>query len=121
MIYGAVFNSDASIVLTFGRSKLAWLWDAATSRPLGEPFSHDGEIFDAVFLPGRPVIATASRDATARLWSVPTPRPGTAVRLSEEMTVLTGMELGSDDVVRVLDVSAWKQRRDALKDRAGAQ
>ena len=62
MIYGAVFNSDASMVLTFGRSKSARLWDAATSRPLGEPFSHDQEIFAAAFLPGRPVIATASRD-----------------------------------------------------------
>jgi eukaryotic-like serine/threonine-protein kinase len=115
MIYGAVFNSDASIVLTFGRGKAAWLWDAATSRPLGEPFVHDQEIFDAVFLHGRPVIATASRDRTARLWSVPSPMPGTAERIKEEMTVRTGMELGNDDVTRLLDVSEWKQRRGALE------
>jgi eukaryotic-like serine/threonine-protein kinase len=115
MIYGALFNADASMVLTFGRSKSARLWDAATSRPLGEPFSHDQEIYAAAFLHGRPVIATASRDRTARLWSVPSPMQGTAERIHEEMTVLTGMELGNDDVVRLLDVSAWKKRRDALR------
>jgi WD40 repeat protein len=115
MIYGAVFSSKASRVRTFGRSRSAWIWDAASSRPLGKPLSHDQEIFDAVFLPGRHVAATASRDKTARLWSVRAALPGSAERLNEEMTVLTGMELGSDDVVRVLDVSAWKQRRDALK------
>ena len=103
------------MVLTFGRSKSARLWDAATSRPLGEPFSHDQEIYAAVFLRGRPVIATASRDRTARLWSVPSPMPGTARRIHEEMTVLTGMELGNDDVVRLLDAPTWKKRRDALR------
>lgn len=115
MIYGAVFNSDASIVLTFGRGKAAWLWDAATSRPLGEPFLHDQEVYDAAFLHGRPEIATASRDRTARLWSVPSPMPGTAERINEELTVLTGMELGNDDVARLLDVSEWKRRRGALE------
>jgi hypothetical protein len=102
-------------VLTFGRGKAAWLWDAATSRPFGEPFMHDQEIFDAVLLQGRPVIATASRDRTARLWSAPSPMPGTAERIKEEMTVRTGMELGNDDVARLLDVSEWKQRRGALE------
>jgi WD40 repeat protein/serine/threonine protein kinase len=115
MLYGAVFNHDASRVLTFGRSRSALLWDAATSRPLGPPMSHNEEIFDAAFIPGRPVIATASRDRTARLWSVPSPMRGTAARLTEEMTVLTGMELGTDDVARVLDVPAWKDRRIELE------
>jgi eukaryotic-like serine/threonine-protein kinase len=115
MIYGAVFSRDASMVLTFGRARSAWLWDATSSRPLGEPFSHDHEILAADFLPGRPVIATASRDRTVRLWSVPSPMLGTPTRLSEEMTVLTGVDLGRDDVVRVLDVPTWQQRHEALK------
>jgi WD40 repeat protein len=115
MIYGAAFSQDGSLVLTFGRSRSARLWDPATSRPLGEPFAHDQEIFDAAFLPGRPVVATASRDGTARLWSIPSPMAGTPARLSEEMTVLTGMELGSDDTIHLLDIATWKQRRAELK------
>jgi WD40 repeat protein/serine/threonine protein kinase len=114
MIYGATFSGDAAMVLTFGRSRSARLWDATTSRPLGEPLKHDDEIFDAAFLPGRPVIATASADGTARLWSIPSPMLGTPERLDEEMTVLTGMELGSDDIIRLLDVPTWKRRRAAL-------
>ena len=31
------------------------------------------------------------------------------------MTVLTGMELGSDDVVRLVEVPAWRKRLAALK------
>jgi len=120
MLYGAEFNHDASIVLTFGRSWSARLWDAASSRPLGEWLAHDGEIDDAVFLAGRPVVATASRDKTARLWSVPAPFTGSADQVAEQMSVLTGMELGEGDVVRVLDVSAWKSQRDAIQPTAGA-
>jgi WD40 repeat protein/serine/threonine protein kinase len=116
MIYGALFSSDASMVLTFGRSRKAWLWDAASSRPVGEPLLHESEIFDAAFLSDRPVVATASRDGTVRLWSVPSAIAGASDRLAEEFTVLTGMKLGTDDVVRVLDVSDWKRKRDAFND-----
>jgi hypothetical protein len=31
-----------------------------------------------------------------------------------ETSVLTGMELGDDDIVRLLDVSTWRSRRSAL-------
>jgi eukaryotic-like serine/threonine-protein kinase len=119
MIYGALFSSDASMVLTFGRSRKAWLWDAASSRPVGEPLLHESEIFDAAFLPDRPVVATASRDSTVRLWSVPSAIAGEPDRLAEEITVMTGMELGSDDVVRVLDVPDWKRKRDAFNSKTG--
>jgi hypothetical protein len=40
--------------------------------------------------------------------SVPFPIAGAPDRVAEEITVLTGMELGSDDVVRVLDFRDWK-------------
>ena len=106
-------------MLTFGRSHTARLWDATSSRPLGDWLSHADEIDEAVFLAGRPVIATVSRDHTARLWAVPAPSSGTANEVAERISVLTGMELGSDDIVRVLDVSSWKSHRDAVE-RTGA-
>ena len=62
------------------------------------------------------MIATASRDRTARLWSVPSPMPGTAGRIHEEMTVLTGMELGTDDVVRLLDVAGVEAKARCLEE-----
>jgi WD40 repeat protein len=115
MVYDPKFNHNASIVLTFGRSRTARLWDATSSRPLGEPFVHEGEIDDGAFLGQRPVVATISRDKTARLWSVPDRLSGKADDVTRQMSVLTGMELGADDVARVLDVSAWKSQRDAFQ------
>ena len=120
MLRGALFNDDASVVLTFGRSGVARFWDAATARPLGAPMSHPDEIDEALFLPGRPVAATTCRDGNVRLWEIPTPLTGPADRIAEQMVVLTGMELGPDDVVRVLDVTTWKTRRDALERAGGA-
>jgi eukaryotic-like serine/threonine-protein kinase len=114
MLYGAIFNDDASIVATFGRSTAAKLWDAATSRQLGDSLAHGNEVNAAQFLADREAIVTVSQDRTARVWSVPRALSGAPERISRKLTVLTGMELGDDDVVRVLDVSAWKSRRDAL-------
>jgi WD40 repeat protein/serine/threonine protein kinase len=119
MIYGAFFSADASIVLTFSRKGSARLWDAASSRPLGQPLSHQGQIESCTFLPGRSTIATIARDRTARLWTVPAPLAGDPQRIADQMSVLTGMELGDDDVVRVLDFSAWKSRRAAIAKSGG--
>jgi hypothetical protein len=47
---------------------------------------------------------------------VPSALAGAPDRLAEEITVRTGMELGSDDDVRVLDVADWKRKREALSD-----
>ena len=74
MVYDAVWSDDSSRVLTYGRSGSARLWDAASSRLLGERLSHGDRVDGAVFLPGRPVVATCSRDGTARLWTMP-PNP----------------------------------------------
>jgi WD40 repeat protein/serine/threonine protein kinase len=117
MVYGALFSPEGSKVLTYGRSDSARLWDAATSRPLGNRFVHADEIDDATFLPGRSVVATASRDKTVRLWGLPSPMAGSADQVAVRTTVLTGMELGGDDVVRVLDAPIWKSRRDAINRR----
>jgi WD40 repeat protein/serine/threonine protein kinase len=122
MVYGAIFNSDASIVATFGRSPAAKLWDAATSRRLGEAFTHKNEMSGAAFLAGRGTIVTISRDRAARVWSVPGALAGATQLISRRLTVLTGLELGDDDVVRVLDVSAWRSRHaDLTNDEATEQ
>jgi WD40 repeat protein/serine/threonine protein kinase len=115
LVYNAIFNDDASLVLTHGRSGTARLWDAASARPVGPGFSCGDQIDAAAFLAGRPVVAIASRDRFARLWSVPTPMTGDPGRIAERTTVITGMDLGEHDDVRLLDVSDWTSRRDALE------
>jgi WD40 repeat protein len=115
MVYDAVWSGDSSVVLSYGRSGSARLWNAATSRPLGERLSHRDRVDGPIFLPGRPAVATCSRDGAARLWTVPEPISTPADQAVLETIVTTGMELGDDDIVRLLDVSAWRSRRDALE------
>ncbi len=91
------------------------MWDAASSRVLGEPMSHAGRIDGAVFLAGRPVVATCSRDGTARLWTVPAASSAPAGQVALETSVMTGMELGADDLVKLLDVSTWRTKRGELE------
>ena len=115
MIYGAWFSPDGSMVLTHGRSPEGRLWDASTSRPLGVPLRHLGSIYRAAFVPARPLIATASADATARLWNVPKVLTGPADELAEQTNLTTGMELGEDNVVRIMDAAAWNARYAAMQ------
>ena len=115
MVYDAVWSDDSSRVLTYGRSDSAKLWDAASSRVLGEPMSHGGRINGAVFLPGRAVVATCSRDGTAKLWTTPAISSAPAEQITVEASVMTGLELGADDLVKLLDVATWRSRRDELE------
>ena len=115
LVYDAVWSDDSTRVLTFGRSDSARLWDAASSRVLGEPMTHTERIDGAVFLAGRPVVATCSRDGTARLWTMPAIGSVPAEQVALETSVMTGMELGADDLVKLLDVATWRSRRRALE------
>jgi WD40 repeat protein/serine/threonine protein kinase len=115
LVYDAVWSDDSSVVLTYGRSTSARLWNAAGSRPLGERLSHRVRVDGAIFVPGRPIVATCSRDKTVRLWAVPEPMNTSAQEVARETSVLTGMELGDDDILRLLDVPTWRSRRRALE------
>ena len=46
---------------------------------------------------------------------MPEPLTTAANEAAIETSVMTGMELGEDDLVRLLDVSNWQSRRDALE------
>jgi eukaryotic-like serine/threonine-protein kinase len=120
MIYNAIFNNTASMVLTHGRSGVARLWDAASARPIGQRFTCGNQIDAAAFLTGRSVVAVASRDGFARLWSVPAPMMGDPGRIAAQTAVITGTDLGDLDVVRLLDASQWRSRREVLEPGQGS-
>ena len=71
----------------------------------------------ALWISGRPLVATCSRDGTARLWTVPASNVVDAEQAVLEASVVTGMELGDDDLLKLLDVSTWRSRRDELLSR----
>ena len=116
MVYDAVWSDDSSVVLTYGRSGSARLWDAASSRPARRAA--------VAPRPGRrsglPARQARCRHLLARRHGQALDRrPSRSARSAEqaalETNVMTGMELGDDDIVRLLDVSTWRSRRDALE------
>ncbi|WP_217236339.1 WD40 repeat domain-containing protein [Streptomyces sp. AC555_RSS877] len=61
------------VVVTAGRDKTVRVWDLATGRPVGEPFTNGGVATGVV--EGRSVAVTGSRDGTVRVWDLATGRP----------------------------------------------
>jgi eukaryotic-like serine/threonine-protein kinase len=67
------FSPDGTTIATASLGG-ARLWDAATGKLLGEPFTN-GWVNSVSFSPDGTKIATASADNTARLWDVATRKP----------------------------------------------
>jgi WD40 repeat protein len=108
------FSPDGKTILTGSADKTARLWDAATGLPIGKPFEHSGEVEAAAFSPDGKTAVTGSYDGTARLWETAPQLPDDLPRLAAWVEAVTGLELDEHGAVRILDDSAWRQRRDQL-------
>ena len=64
----ASFSPDGRWVVTASEDHTARVWEAATSKAVGQPLRHDGRVNSAVFSPDGKWVVTASEDSTARLW-----------------------------------------------------
>jgi WD40 repeat protein len=106
----ATFSPDGKTVLTTSEDNTARLWEAATGDPLGPAVPN---VSDALFSPDGKTVLIGHQN-TARLWQPTTPIEGDAARVTLWTQVITGMELDSDDVLRVLDAKTWEQRRRRL-------
>ena len=119
---GTAFSPDGTTVLTGSEDGTARLWDASTGQPIGPPFRHGGplRLGSVAFSPDGRTALTGSLDQTARFWPLPEPIPGDVGRVRLWASVLTGLELDDDQVVRVLDARAWQERRQRLEERGGS-
>jgi WD40 repeat protein len=81
---------------------------------------HQGRVRAVAFSPDGKRIITGCGDNTARLWELPEPAEGDVERIRLWVQVLTGMELGSDEVIRILDARAWRERQQRLAGLDGA-
>jgi WD40 repeat protein len=91
-----------------------------TQRPIGMPFRHESTVYAAAFSPAGKTVLSGSHDGTARFWPVPSAVEGETERVGLWAQVVTGAELDESDVVHVLDVATWNERRKRLESLGGS-
>ncbi|REJ73311.1 MAG: hypothetical protein DWQ29_19190 [Planctomycetota bacterium] len=113
------FHPELPIVLTGTMGGAAQIWDAETRRRVGVRFEHDGALHQAVFLPGRAAFAVGSSDGGIYIDELPQDVAGTREQLLAWTQVMTGMELDTHGVARLLGGQEWTERLKTLKESGG--
>jgi WD40 repeat protein/tRNA A-37 threonylcarbamoyl transferase component Bud32 len=74
-ILDLAFSPDGASFATASKDGTARLWETATSRPIGEPMRHQGEVRALAFSPDGARLITGSQDESAHVWDARTARP----------------------------------------------
>jgi tetratricopeptide (TPR) repeat protein len=110
-VLAVAYSADGRSILTGSADKTARLWDARTGRPLALPWRHPRSVNAVALSPDGWVVLTGSEDRAARLWRAPRPWPGPIFRLRRQVEINCGLELGRQELIKVLDAAAWQARR----------
>ncbi len=121
-VLSVAFSPDGQSILTASQDATTRQWDAATGRPIGPPMSDPSSAefwarHVAFSADGR-LMLESLRDS-ARLWDAPLPLPADVPRLAAWVESATGLELDERGSIRVLDRSAWLERRQRLETLGG--
>ena len=71
-VWAVAFSPDGKTLLTGSEDGVARLWDAESSRPLGQPMRHERSVTALAFSRDGKRLVTGSHDGTARLWDAET-------------------------------------------------
>jgi WD40 repeat protein/serine/threonine protein kinase len=71
-VWHAEFSADGKRIVTASNDNTAIIWDAATTKMVGEPLQHKGGVMHAAFSPDGKQVVTASWDKTAAVWDAQT-------------------------------------------------
>jgi WD40 repeat protein len=111
-VQAVAVSSDRQLVLTGGQDGDVRCWDAVTGKPIGPAAHHPGPVRAIVLAPdGSRFVTSSGSYREVMRWDVPPPLGGSADQVASWVRLLTGLELGPDDVVRMLDAGTWQQLR----------
>jgi WD40 repeat protein/serine/threonine protein kinase len=96
-------------------SREVWVWSVDTCKPLGPPLRFPCRVTAVAFSPDGKRLVTGGADGTARLWELPQPTNLDTDHVQLWVQVLTGAELDSHGVQRLLDAKTWRDRRRQLR------
>jgi eukaryotic-like serine/threonine-protein kinase len=114
-IHDIAFSADGRFIVTGSRDGTARLWDAATGKPVGPPMVHAAPVIHVGFGEDGRTVRTALHDQSSHEWPIASPLAGAAANVETWAQFTTGMELGPDGGVQILESQHWEQRRRALE------
>jgi WD40 repeat protein len=75
LIDAVVFSRDGRRLASASDDHTARLWNADTGRQIGQPLTHDDEVWAVAFSPDGHILASGGKDSSIRLWNVDTGQP----------------------------------------------
>ncbi len=119
-VWGLAIRHDGKFLAAGGRGQGVQLWDVRTTRRVGPLLRHDAVVWALGFAGDGAALWTGCGDHRVRRWQLPTLElEGGPERLRLWCQVVTGLELDGRDNIAVLDIDAWRQRRDRLEELGG--
>src|SRR5207237_554504 len=118
-VNSVAWSPDGKYVLTGSEDNIARVWEASSGKPVAQLLEHKGPVKSVAWSPDGKYVLTGSRDSTARLWPIPAPVKCSAPQIALWLSVRTGLELDESGAVRVLDATAWQERRQQFKQLGG--
>jgi len=89
----------------------ARVWDTLTAEPIGPPVAQPGPIIGVTFPPDGRVMRTAAADGSVRDWPLIAPFDGDQADFERSLAAWSGVRMGDDNVLKILDMADWRQVR----------
>ena len=114
-VHCAVFSPDGSRIVTTSWDRTTRIWDAATTRPIGEPFHDAGELQGAAFSPdgARVVVGSSGR---LQIWDLPRRLGPPPEWLGDLVAVISGYEYSASGELREIPMADRVERAKRLPD-----
>jgi WD40 repeat protein/tetratricopeptide (TPR) repeat protein len=110
-VLSVCFSNGGAFALTGAGNGEVRLWDSATALPIGPPTHHGHAVTSVRFADDDRSFLTLGGDGAARRWPMPQPVAGDHALVKLWVQAITGQEQDAGKAVKVLDDTAWRERR----------